>query len=179
MRQKVLGIYAANAFGSVFLLASRINHSCIPNIHFAYNPELKKETFHAVRDIASGEELTIMYIDAHNMKVSTGTLYTKLLQVAQEMAAIQEPEELVHRQLGISYHDAVRYSLKPDNTKMALMLAKKELEVDLYCVGEDHPDYKKGLEVMGLLKAAAEGSEPIPDSVTKWYELQDPHCIVM
>jgi hypothetical protein len=66
VERKVLAIWAANAFGHVFLLGSRINHSCIPNIHFAYNPDLDKETFHAVRYITAGEELTITYIDGTN-----------------------------------------------------------------------------------------------------------------
>jgi hypothetical protein len=62
LHRKVLAIYAANSFNGVFLLGSRINHSCIPNIDFAYNRTLEKETFHAVRDIIAGEELTITYI---------------------------------------------------------------------------------------------------------------------
>jgi hypothetical protein len=64
--RKILAIWAANAFGHVFLLGSRFNHSCIPNIHFAYNPDLDKETFHAVRNITAGEELTITYVDGMN-----------------------------------------------------------------------------------------------------------------
>jgi hypothetical protein len=66
LHRRVLAIYAANAFGSVFLLGSRINHSCTPNVHFAYNPALEEETFHAVRDIRAGEELTITYINGTN-----------------------------------------------------------------------------------------------------------------
>lgn len=66
LHRTVLAIYAVNAFGDVFLLGSRINHSCIPNIHFAYNSVLEEETFHAIRDIMAGEELTIMYIDGTN-----------------------------------------------------------------------------------------------------------------
>jgi hypothetical protein len=66
LQRKVFSIFAANAFGDVFLLGSRINHSCIPNIDFAYNTSLAKETFHAVRDIAAGEELAISYNDGIN-----------------------------------------------------------------------------------------------------------------
>jgi hypothetical protein len=66
LHRKVLGVWAANAFGSVFLLGSRINHSCTPNVNFAYNSALEKETYHAVRDIKAGEELTIMYINGTN-----------------------------------------------------------------------------------------------------------------
>ena len=60
---RILSIWQANTFGDVFPLASRINHSCVPNINFAYNSLLEMETFNAVRDIAAGEELTIMYIN--------------------------------------------------------------------------------------------------------------------
>ena len=66
LHRKVLSIYAANAFGNVFLLGSRINHSCLPNVNFAYNSKLKEETFHAIRDIMAGEELTITYINGTN-----------------------------------------------------------------------------------------------------------------
>lgn len=66
LHRKVLSIYEVNAFGCVFFLGSRINHSCIPNSTFAYNESLKEETFHVIRDIMAGEELTVMYIDGIN-----------------------------------------------------------------------------------------------------------------
>jgi hypothetical protein len=66
LQWRVFSIFAANAFGDVFLLGSRINHSCIPNIHLAYNSNLEKETFHSVREISAGEELTITYNDGIN-----------------------------------------------------------------------------------------------------------------
>ena len=151
LHRKVLSIYAANAFGSVFLLGSRINHSCLPNIHFAYNPKLKRETFHAIRNITPGEELTIMYINGTNRTMSQRKAelekwgfacscpacedtprgnqrerkraelfeldqklamyaqldiersYREALQTALRMAAIQQSEGLVNRDLGVSY----------------------------------------------------------------------------
>lgn len=45
----------------MFAFGPRINHSCIPKIHFAWNSSVEKETFHVVRDIAVDEELFIMY----------------------------------------------------------------------------------------------------------------------
>lgn len=66
LHRTVLAIYAAKAFGNVFLLGSHMNHSCLPNVHFAYNSAVKKETFHAIRDIMLGEELTITYADGTN-----------------------------------------------------------------------------------------------------------------
>jgi hypothetical protein len=59
--RQVLAIYSANAFASLFLLGSRFNHACIPNTVFAWNKTIEKGTFHAITDIATGEELTISY----------------------------------------------------------------------------------------------------------------------
>jgi hypothetical protein len=62
LSRKVLGIYAANAWGNmVFGLPSRINHSCIPNMVHTDNLRKGKGVFHAIRDIAAGEELTLTY----------------------------------------------------------------------------------------------------------------------
>jgi hypothetical protein len=45
----------------IFPLASRINHSCVPNMQIHYVPENRKLVAHAVRHINKGEELTINY----------------------------------------------------------------------------------------------------------------------
>lgn len=63
LNRRVLAIYAANRWGQdVFWLASRFNHSCIPNIHNAYNPTIQMETFHNIREIEASEELTVSYL---------------------------------------------------------------------------------------------------------------------
>lgn len=67
---KVMSIFAANDFVladqigvGVFANASRINHSCVPNVHFTNNGQLiNKETVHTARDIEKGEELLATYI---------------------------------------------------------------------------------------------------------------------
>ena len=46
---------------AVFELISRLNHDCHPNTHLSWNAELGKQTCHAARDIARGEELTVAY----------------------------------------------------------------------------------------------------------------------
>lgn len=46
----------------VFPLASRINHSCIPNLQIHYIPSTEKLVAHAVRHVNKGEELTISYL---------------------------------------------------------------------------------------------------------------------
>jgi SET domain len=48
--------------GGLFLEASRINHSCVPNAQNTWNAGLGKITIHAVVDIAAGEEITICYL---------------------------------------------------------------------------------------------------------------------
>jgi hypothetical protein len=73
-----------------------------------------------------------------------------------------------------SYHDAAKLCLKLKNAKMAVLWAEKELEVDRYCVGEDHPDYRKELEMVDRLRAAAETLLPFDESITEWFGLADP-----
>ncbi|KAK5136624.1 hypothetical protein LTR08_002638 [Meristemomyces frigidus] len=46
----------------LFLLASRLNHSCVPNVQQDYNPTLGGSTVHATQNIKEGEEITRSYI---------------------------------------------------------------------------------------------------------------------
>lgn len=65
---------------------------------------------------------------------------------------------------------------------MAILWAKKELEVDRYCLGKDHPDYRKELKIIGKLRAAVKNSKPLDESVTEWYGFHGPSvdsCIMM
>ncbi|RMY19741.1 hypothetical protein D0867_04501 [Hortaea werneckii] len=48
---------------AVFLTYSRLNHSCSPNAHHAYNEREGLEMLHTVRNITSGEEITVSYIN--------------------------------------------------------------------------------------------------------------------
>ncbi|PYH76157.1 TPR domain protein [Aspergillus uvarum CBS 121591] len=229
--RKVLAIFAANAFnGGVFPLGSRMNHSCIPNTDFSYNWSIEKETFHAIRDIRAGEELTIMYTKltnrdrikrqveldkwgfrctclacedtpqgwereqrrmelfdldqrlAINMQFGGKETYKESSELALRMAAIQKSEGLLNRELGISYHDAARYCLAMGNVKMALLWAEKELELDICCVGRDHPDYEKEAEMVNLLREAVSASKPVHSSVMEWlkpHSVPEQPCVVM
>jgi SET domain len=65
------GIFKTNAlplgpdspYGGIFLEISRINHACLANTQHTWNAQTHVETIHAVRAIAPGEEITIMYAD--------------------------------------------------------------------------------------------------------------------
>jgi hypothetical protein len=70
------------------------------------------------------------------------------------------------------YRDAAWYSAKLGNPKIALLWAEKELEVDAYCVGIDHPDYIKQLQTVAQLKLAAESSQPFDCTTIDWFITQ-------
>ena len=45
----------------IFPRSSWLNHSCVPNAHFAWNYKTKRLTVHAIVDISKGEEIFIDY----------------------------------------------------------------------------------------------------------------------
>ncbi|KAJ5639238.1 TPR domain protein [Penicillium longicatenatum] len=72
------------------------------------------------------------------------------LRLAQKMAGIQKSEGLVNQALKISCRDASKYSLMLQNTYMALLWAEKGLEIDLYCLGKDYPEYQHMLRAVDV-----------------------------
>ena len=70
---KELGIIKTNALplgsnankGAIFLIASRINHSCKSNSQNTWNENIQQITIHATEDIDMGSEITIPYLDTH------------------------------------------------------------------------------------------------------------------
>ena len=69
-RSPVIRTWEANCFAmgqntGIFPVASRINHSCTPNAHFAWNTNISRETVHAILDISAGQEIEISYCPTH------------------------------------------------------------------------------------------------------------------
>lgn len=63
---EVMAIFQTNNFGiesgsAIFPVASRCNHSCVPNVFHGWNTTLGAETNHAVRDNSQGEVLVTTY----------------------------------------------------------------------------------------------------------------------
>ena len=54
--------HAAGGKSGIFPTASRINHSCVPNVYHSWNESLQALTVHAIRDIEESEELLTTYI---------------------------------------------------------------------------------------------------------------------
>jgi hypothetical protein len=51
---------------------------------------------------------------------------------------------------------------------MAVLWAKKDIEVDSYCVGSDHPDYLRKVGVLKELERAAKSIKPFHFSQINW-----------
>ncbi len=73
----VMSIFSINAFTianehgqttgwAIFPIASRINHSCVPNVHNSYNSTINLRMIHAIRLITAEEEITTTYIGSSN-----------------------------------------------------------------------------------------------------------------
>ncbi|KAI1136892.1 SET domain-containing protein [Hypoxylon sp. FL0543] len=70
--RKIMAIYLSNrtsmgdhgelGFG-IFPKFSRINHSCVPNATFVFNPETERVDVYALKEIKSDEEITVAYFD--------------------------------------------------------------------------------------------------------------------
>jgi hypothetical protein len=61
-RTNVLPLGSNASSGGLFLEASRINHSCRHNAQNTWNENIEQLTIHALRDIESGQEITITYL---------------------------------------------------------------------------------------------------------------------
>ncbi|KAG6089727.1 hypothetical protein E4U30_008316 [Claviceps sp. LM220 group G6] len=57
---------------AIFMEASRINHDCESNTEGEWNPNIKRHTVHAIKDIHAGEEITLCYAGAgyHDTRAS-------------------------------------------------------------------------------------------------------------
>ncbi|KAF1986534.1 SET domain-containing protein [Aulographum hederae CBS 113979] len=79
-KQRYLGIFQTTALSmasgtdatcgaGVFIKASHINHSCVPNAYRTWNTDIERHTVHALGNIDEGEEITISYLtDSHTRR---------------------------------------------------------------------------------------------------------------
>ena len=82
--------------------------------------------------------------------------------------------------LSFSYYEAAKCCLKLNEHKMLLSWTEKMLEVDRYCIGEDHPEYKQLQLIAGCMKKAIGASQPIPENAMEYFkERQAEECVIM
>lgn len=55
---------------AVFPHAARFNHSCNPNACFTWNPAIRKETIHIMKDVKKNEQITLAYCDMTHDKAT-------------------------------------------------------------------------------------------------------------
>ncbi|KAI0319514.1 hypothetical protein OF83DRAFT_1109832 [Amylostereum chailletii] len=73
----LIGIYGTNAIAtgeddsSIFLLASRFNHSCRPNARYSWHAASRALRIYALQDIPEGQEIMVSYIAGRNVYGST------------------------------------------------------------------------------------------------------------
>ena len=53
---------AGRRSSAVYTTYCRLNHSCVPNVHGAWNPTRRRQTMFALRDIERGEQLLVSYL---------------------------------------------------------------------------------------------------------------------
>lgn len=54
---------AAETHNGLFVLGSRFNHSCRPNVNRCWVDDIQAEVFHVVQDVVAGEQLCIYYVN--------------------------------------------------------------------------------------------------------------------
>ncbi|KAL5370967.1 hypothetical protein DPSP01_014567 [Paraphaeosphaeria sporulosa] len=114
----------------------------------------------------------IKYADelSNGLRDGSETPWTKSLVRAAKLAKLQVAEGLLGgRSLRPSYHLATKACLKGRGYRMATYWIRKALEIDHYCMGDDHPKYREELDVAKTLAETAEGSAPLHDSVKRYY----------
>jgi hypothetical protein len=54
------------------------------------------------------------------------------------------------------------------DVQMAVLWTEKEVEVNSYCLGQDHPDYQKEMAVLSQLRSAAKTKKPFHFTHIRW-----------
>ena len=143
-RVRAMSIFACNNFltspngCAVYGIASRLNHSCIPNVHHSYNSKLQSLTVHAVRDILPNEELLTNYLGSEATYQSASKRMAYCLQAygficrcpacADQTGASDSRRELMALYKSGLHHfntkDLVPHSFIPANPAAALKQAE-------------------------------------------------------
>ena len=125
MKGKDLGL-------AIFKYASRINHSCKPNVVLSFNQEKKMKEVRTARPIRKGEELTMCYIDSLNTMEQRSKLLSSKYNFTCKCEICSLPEEKIKENdrlrieiLGLNNNMEDIFNKNPQK---ALKYAKMKLE---------------------------------------------------
>ncbi|KAK4540498.1 hypothetical protein LTR36_009136 [Oleoguttula mirabilis] len=181
----------------LFLLSSRLNHSCVPNVFQDYNVTLEMTTVHATRAIKEGEELTLSYCqhvrnnheeraevldfwefkcdcpackgpevsvreklrrrivelatglakyDLGSLDYATPSNHSKALVWGEEVLLLLREQGLEDMVLAPAYRKCSRYCVQLGQMEKAMAYARKELEVQRYCLGTETAHMEMDME---------------------------------
>ncbi|KAK5118169.1 hypothetical protein LTR85_008149 [Meristemomyces frigidus] len=189
----------------LFLLSSRLNHSCVPNVFQDYNATLGVTTVHATRAIKEGEELTLSYCqhvrndrkeraevlafwkfkcdcpackgpevaerERRRQKIvelatgesskqhyrlakydlglptyGTPSNPSKALRWGEEVILLLKQQGLEDMELAPAYRKCSKYCVQLGQLEKAMAYARKELEVQRYCLGTETAHMEKDME---------------------------------
>ncbi|KAL8730712.1 MAG: hypothetical protein Q9166_003904 [cf. Caloplaca sp. 2 TL-2023] len=153
---EIMAIFESNSFeaddGAILCHhASRINHSCLPNVHHSWNELLGRETVHAVQDIAAGQEILTTYtkIDqdmaVYDRYPTMSTLSSDkeaLLAVIESLKLLRE-EGIQNMELKRNYEDAAKFSARLGDFQKAYEWQEKAVEMAAACAGTDDKGYQE------------------------------------
>lgn len=112
----------------IFLLASRLNFSCRPNLNHTWNDSDRVEVFIAVRDIQIGEEMTIYYSYPFATSVERQKIYLKNHGFICSCSVCSLPTAALNtsdvRRSGLAQAISAVGSLALDNPSMSITLVR-------------------------------------------------------
>ncbi|KAI1097543.1 hypothetical protein F4804DRAFT_351528 [Jackrogersella minutella] len=145
--------------GCVLLFfGSLLNHSCVPNAWIYWNDTTGSMTLHALREIDTGEEITISYIQdssdqrrdemarlrgelsAYYQRESSGQddIYDAMAKL-RRIAQLMENENLIGLELSLIYVEQAQLFDKLHDERGRRDKLRKAVQIRLLCLGADHP----------------------------------------
>jgi hypothetical protein len=105
---------------AVYTLFSRMNHSCVPNVHNIYNPTLQRLTVHANQDIEAGEQLFIAYFRTACRTLQERRAFMKVWGFVCSYVLCTDPStDMEKRRMSGLYRGLVTYERTSPNARVA------------------------------------------------------------
>jgi len=117
----------------VFPTIARLNHSCLPNAHYAWNEKLSMGTVHVTKQIKKGDEICISYIDLYNdfnirSKLLEKNFNFKITRSEGEVSTEYSISDVRRRRLSILDKDIIP-TVAQRNPLLAMAAVKESLDL--------------------------------------------------